>query len=513
MSAVSQSLRQAPALAHAASRPPLLPLSRVWAFASVALPVVASLKASMSSVDLAYQVRAGDVMLRHHSLLRHDVFSFSAFGKPWTDQQWGAQLLFGWVFRVGGWPALALLRATLVGAIYLLVFLACRKAGAAVRTAALLTLASFGVSAEGLALRPQLLAMALFALCVYLLASRSRSRAWRWAIPLAVAVWANVHGSFFLGPLLVGLALLDDLANSDRRATGASRSTGVVFLASLAASLANPFGVRIWTYAVSISTNDVITRFISEWQPPSVREIAGATFFLSGGAVVALLARRGRPTPWPTQLALGVFFAIGLEAIRGIFWWALLTPVLIVPLLPAARARRTDEPIGVQEGPGGAGGTSPRGSPALNLVIVAAIVLLGIVFLPWWRGHSRRSPSPDLIADAPLGVTAAVQRWGPPGTRIFNPQIWGSWFELAEPDDPVFVDSRIEVFPISVWRDYQDVSVGRQGWQGVLDRWRIGIVVLSPKQQRDLIPLIRRDAGWRLVHEDRDGLVFARASG
>src|SRR5438093_13567430 len=94
-----------------------LTLPRLWAFTSVALPVVASLEASMSSVDLAYQIRAGNLMLFTHHLLRHDTFTFTAAGRAWTDQQWGAQIAFALIWRAGGWAALALLRAALVGAI------------------------------------------------------------------------------------------------------------------------------------------------------------------------------------------------------------------------------------------------------------------------------------------------------------------------------------------------------------------------------------------------------------
>src|SRR6266496_2222763 len=60
---------QSPTAPSLASTRPVLTLTGVWAFASVALPVVASLEAAMSSVDLAYQVRAGDLMLSTHHLL------------------------------------------------------------------------------------------------------------------------------------------------------------------------------------------------------------------------------------------------------------------------------------------------------------------------------------------------------------------------------------------------------------------------------------------------------------
>ena len=93
-------------------------LNRLWTFLAVALPVLAALLASLSSVDLAYHLRAGDEILRTGAIPRIDTWTFTADGLPWLDQQWGSQVILAAVYRIGGWTGLALLRAGLVGAIF-----------------------------------------------------------------------------------------------------------------------------------------------------------------------------------------------------------------------------------------------------------------------------------------------------------------------------------------------------------------------------------------------------------
>ena len=88
------------------------------------------------------------------------------------------------------------------------------------RRAAWLTLAAFLVSAVALGLRPQLIGMALFAVVLLLVTDRRAHPGRLWAIPIIVLVWANIHGSFFLGPLVLGLAWLEDV--HDQRAAAAS---------------------------------------------------------------------------------------------------------------------------------------------------------------------------------------------------------------------------------------------------------------------------------------------------
>ena len=104
-------------------------MPELWAVLAVLLPVLGSLLASLSTIDLAYHVRAGESILDTRVLPSPDTFSFTAAGLPWLDQQWGAQVAFAAVFRVGGWALLAVVRALFVGLIAWLVFRACRSAG------------------------------------------------------------------------------------------------------------------------------------------------------------------------------------------------------------------------------------------------------------------------------------------------------------------------------------------------------------------------------------------------
>ena len=97
-----------------------------------------------------------------------------------------------------------LFRAALVGLIAASIFELCRRQGTGVRLAAWLALGAFAVAAPAMALRPQLIAMALFALTLLLVVDREAHPRRLWlVVPMAI-VWANVHGSFFLAPAVLG---------------------------------------------------------------------------------------------------------------------------------------------------------------------------------------------------------------------------------------------------------------------------------------------------------------------
>ena len=469
-------------------------LPRLWAFLAVGLPALAALIANLPSVDLTYHLRAGAEMLAGSGIPTSDTWTFTAYGLPWTDQQWGAQVILAAVYQVGSWTGLVLFRAVLTGVIFGCLYLIGRRRGLIARDAALLSLAAFVVSAVALGLRPQLIGMALFAVVLVLVTDRRAHPRRLWAIPVIVLVWANIHGSFFLGPAVLGLAWLEDVHDKVPR----RHLPLVVGVVSAVAACVTPFGPFVWAYALGLSTNSLVTARITEWQPTALRDIPGILFFGSAMVIAVLIARRGDKTTWPTLAWLGFFFVIGVYAIRGVAWWSLGAATAIAGVLVTSRVRDVSH--------------EALGTPLmrrLNLVVAAAIVVAGIALLPVWRPIEPGLDAPQgVVGNAPPGITEALRSAAKPGDRVFNPQPWGSWFEFALPDLPVAIDSRIELFPPDVWDAYEQVSAGVDGWQATLDGWAVDVVVVAPKGN-DFADRLET-AGWVAMYTDDDGSVYVR---
>src|SRR5947209_17488399 len=108
---------RAEASADSAPRSRVLTLPRVWVLAAVLLAVALN-QSGMVSVDLAYQLRAGEHFLQTHQLLRTDSFTYTASHLHWTDQQWAAQAFFAEIFRHLGWAGLGRMEWLVVAAIF-----------------------------------------------------------------------------------------------------------------------------------------------------------------------------------------------------------------------------------------------------------------------------------------------------------------------------------------------------------------------------------------------------------
>jgi hypothetical protein len=517
-------------------------LASLWRFLAVALPVLGALIAPLPSVDLAYHLRAGGQILDGHGIPSVDTWTFTIANVSWLDQQWGAQVILAAAYRVAGWTGLVVLRAALVGLAFWLLLLTVERRAPRLpsRWAALLVLAAFLVSALALALRPQLIAIVLFAATLFILASRDAHPRWIWFIPFIAAAWANVHGSFPLVLVLVAIALFADVL--DRRSRNLKRPFEMLIVGGYAglATLVNPFGLDVWRYVIDLARNPTITSRVSEWQPTFPNTIPGVLFWASVVGVGALVVRRlrrrapGAGIPWPALLTVVGFAALGAYTGRGLAWWPIAAVFVVAPWL------QTSESVGFDPAIASAlrEPTLARRMERTNLAIVAALITVGILTLPLWRNNGLANAPLGVVTYAPQDLTRAldsamgfdrlgaaqlyVQQYeglprmstaataDPAGLRYrtWNPQRWGSWLEFAVPDATYALDSRIELFPPSVWVDADTVASGTGAWESVLLRYKVRWVVTDPASDGALERALAGTSNWVRLYWGCEGSIW-----
>ena len=468
--------------------------SALWTWLAVALPALAALAASMSTIDLAYQVRAGEIMIDGGTVLRNDPFTFTVLGQPWLDQQWLAQVAFALVYRVGGWQLMAIAHAILVAAAFGFLVATLRSRGLTAHLASGISLAVFLVSLGALGMRPQLLGIVCLAALLWALAHGGRAV---WLVPIITLAWANVHGSFVLAPILVGLAWLEaalPLPGTTRRSS--PRMLLVVAALAVVATVVTPFGLDVWRYALGLATSAQVSRLVTEWQRTAPTTYGGALFYVSLLAVAGLAWRVRRHLGMAALVGLAGFAAFGIYAERGTVWWAFVSPWLLAPALLSGWPR--------------AGREAPERARQGNLVLAGFVALLGMAVMPWPYRAVGSGVLP-LLADAPVALSDRLSLAVPPGAHVAVAQPWASWSELASQDRLVLVDARFELFPDSIWSDYVTLSAGGPGTRAILDRWQVDAALVSATAQPGLLRALQAMPDWRLVFEDPDGGLWIRS--
>jgi hypothetical protein len=473
---------------------PWLTMPRLWLIVVLGAIGLMALARTPSAIDLAYHVKAGELMVAEGALPRTDVLAWTTAGRPWLDQNWGAQLVLYGIWRLGGFPLVVVVNALLAVATWALVAAACRRRTANLRLIAGAVFTGYVAAAATFSARPQMFSLLLFAVELYLLeVARTRPRA-ALAIPLLMPLWANLHGAFLVG---VGLLAIEVAAAVWRRDRSGAVRYLLVTAASVAGLLVNPWGVGVLGYAVSLPANRVVSALITEWAPTSIHDLTGILLLGAVVVLVVALVRAPAPQQVPEQLLrMALLGGLAFWAVRGVAWFGLALPVALCAL---ARPR-PPRPA-----------TEDRGAPAVNVLVLATLVVGLVVASPPVKralGDSR----PQLTA-----APAATADWlaaNPQPGRMFNYQAWGSYLEFRlGPRVQVGFDSRIELPPAARWSRYLAVIAGHWDAERQLDEWGVGHVVTSRRASPALVDMLEASGRWRLVFSSGEALVYRRVGG
>ncbi len=144
--------------------------------------------------------------------------------EPWSSladndlvmHEWAPEVLYALVYGAGGWTALAYLQALGVVAVLIALY-ACARRFSPPLMASVVTIAGWFGTSGSLALRPQTVSFALFAITVtaWLLTVEDGRPRW-WLIPMAWA-WACAHGMWFLGVGIGALVVIGTMLDRAHR--------------------------------------------------------------------------------------------------------------------------------------------------------------------------------------------------------------------------------------------------------------------------------------------------------
>ncbi len=461
-----------------------------------------------ADTDMWWHLAAGRSIVTTGHIPHADEFSYTVRGQPWTDVSWLAQAGMYAARALGGDALLALIVAALV--VVAFAFIYPQLDGAPFLRAFIVVLAATASSVIW-SPRPQMLSFALLAISsyiVYLAKWRQVNRLWL-LVPLFI-LWANVHGGYALGLMLLGSVIAGEVLNRlfGRAAAPEVMSwreiatlAGFAFLCGLAL-LVNPFTFGVWTLPFRTVSIRTLQGFIQEWASPDFHQLfqqpmLWLLFALLGAAG---LSRRG--WDWSDLILVVVFGYSAFLAGRNIAPFALVVaPVLSRQAQPLVEAlsSRINLPASARAP------IRPVLASALNwlIVILLAVAALGKCFI-------ALEPSSIAKAQAQSLPVRAVEwiRQGHVSGPMYNSYNWGGYLMWALPQGPVFVDGRTDIYNDAFLRDYLQVMFVRSGWRQVLDRYQVGWALT----ERDsfLATMLATQPDWRLAYSDDQAVIYAR---
>ena len=350
----------------------------------------------LNDADSYWHVVVGRWMVAHRAFPTADPFSFTFAGAPWIAKEWLSQVLYAGADAVAGWAGMVALAAASVALAFALLtrFLAGRLRPP---YAFLFAVAAFLLAAPHVTARPHALAFPVMVAWVAgLVRAADEKRAPSlWLLPLMV-LWANLHGGFTFGIMMVGALGLDAVvsAPSDARLRTALQWTGFGLLA-LAAGCLTPYGWQPMLMTVRILGLGPALSIIGEWRPADFSHLGGLEIVLLAGLGAALW--RGVTLPPVRIVILLGLVHMALSAERNGEIFGLVAPLVVAGPLAAQFAYLRAAPE----------------TRATTATIATAVAALLVVLVPATFALSAAlhyAPNPKMT---PAAAVAALKKADP----------------------------------------------------------------------------------------------------
>jgi hypothetical protein len=442
----------------------------------------------LSDSDTYWQIAVGRWILDHHALPRVDIYSFTKAGEPWTSSSWLAQVLFAASYNLAGWIGPVVLAAGCIGSTFaLLVHILGRRIPAAYAVA--VAMAALVLSMGHFLARPHVLVLPIMlAWANGLMSASERSQSPSpWLLPL-IALWANLHGGFVFGLVLVGAFALDALWNAERAQQRSLVLRWAAFgIGALVACCATPYGWGSILAARKILDLGELLHLIYEWMPANFSKFGAfemAILMLIAGALYGGV----KLTPPRIALVLGLLH-MALSHVRNLEIFALLLPIVVLAPVASQFALRPAWP-------------ARTGAPMR--VMAAFLILLG----GWTWLLAANTPFALPESQSPAAAVDALRAHNP--KRVLNDLPFGGY--LIWRQMPVFIDGRAELygeaFEMAYYRAMQLKDVNQ--FLDILKRWDIDAVLLTP--HTPAVGLLDHIGGWRRAYADENAVLHVRTA-
>lgn len=433
------------------------------------------------SGDVLMDIANGRFILAHGYVPLRNVMTQAMYGHPWSNSEWLFGVIAALLYDHWGVQGLVWGLAPVLVATGLFIALFAQRAGR-LWGFVLAAVTAFSMTI-GISPRPQIFSYLFFAFGVWAVLRHRKGIDWPLIVFIAAVVplWANLHASVFLAPVLL----------ASEAFFGRRRELLWPTVASLALSFVHPGGIATAGSFLSSIFSPGVVNTIQEWG--SLNLLQAGSCLMAPIVLIALLytvrraSRKGDETGSMWTLAWLVATAISA---RFAPYLSLTVLAVTAPLVPM-RLRRMERRAG--------------------RLGAAALLAVPIALGPFSVAASASVP---VQVTEPLAAFAYLRRHN--ATNVLPYYSFGNAMDLYGPRP--FLDSRAELWTHAPWwSQYLQASEGSMPVPAFVARWDPSAsYVVWPLDEPGARSLLR-SRHWRLVLVDRTPAgktgVFQRVSG
>jgi hypothetical protein len=417
-----------------------------------------------------------------------DAFSYTRLGTPWMNAFWLSEIMFYLIYKLGGYFALTIFVSLMAALTFHIIQ---RRLSGNPFLNAFVVLLAVITAAPIWGPRPQILSFLFIALLDQWLSAKQN----KWFIVALFVLWANIHGGWIWGFLLLAAHLAGLLVQLVfiKKEEGNNPFKEIkdllipAFVSVFAIGL-NPNGLAIWKLPfeqVNVSMQ------IQEWLSPDFHRVDFHPFLWMIFLLILTSPFQSKTPNWSQIFKVLGFAYLTFVAQRNIALFAIVAVPLLAEWMNAAlQFRQNKEPI----------------SPSLKfdglfnnlIVIILSVTALGYALLV--------SRPAEVDKHYPSDAVQWIQNNHPTG-RLFNSYNWGGYILWRLPEYPVFIDGRADLYGSELISQWQNVTAAQTNALSILNSWDVDLVLIE--RNTPIVPLLKQN-GWKIVFQDEMSVILLR---
>jgi len=324
-----------------------------------------------------------------------------------------------------------------------------------------------------------------------------------WQFPLLMWLWANTHGAFIAGFVVLGAYLLE-WAWEGLQNRQPNKEIGHILLSigfsALAVTFINPRGWLLWQTSLGYIGNQYLVDHTAEYMSPNFHLsmlrpflLLLALFFFSLSQGIRLKLRQ--------SILLAGWASMSLYSVRNVPLFAILTAPILAQILQSIAAKLPH--LQRQEANLARIENQLRGFffPLLGVALLMGAFANGIRLDSAGKGNFY---DPKIF---PVQAVTWLEE-NPQAENVFNYFPWGGYLLYRNGlQAQVFIDGQTDFYGEALTRQYETVLLGKTGWEEILTQYQVGWVLLPPEMP---ICTILQQQGWREAYRDQTAVILVR---
>jgi len=459
---------------------------------------------AFSNGDIWWHLRTGLWILQNHGVPRSGLFS-QYVDRPWVASSWGFEVLTAGAYTLLGLRAFPVLLMGFKLALAAVTFLLARGWRGTFWYAVLLSAIAQYVVVD-LQPLPIFFSMLFFGVELLLLLQSRRCSDVRplfW-LPMIFLLWANLHGQFLNGLLLLGLYLAAEVTEFLLHISGVSSfsapahslaKVSAIAGLSIVATLLTPYSFQLFPSAFQTVYSKVLFEDFQEMQALGFRRPEHFVLLLLVMAAFLALGRQRSRDLFKLGV-MGIFVMLAFRVQRDV--WCVVFPAIAVIADALADCQRETESRKSSQG--------WKWEKPLVAVLVLVVFLAAIIHIP--SSKALMNQASRVLPVKACDFIRANQLPGP----LFNTYYWGGFLIWYLPEYPVAIDGRLNLYGDEINESYFKVTGGTQRLETDPNFARARTILLERKSAMlkalTTLPVLR--AQFRVAYQDDVATVLVR---